>query len=353
MLTLTETLSSQNDLESLCADRPLRTREAFTPNAYYGIDRILKEYAGLPRACSLKVVVPHGVVLDENFVWEAEKKALVPGVFCYPPYREPAYWAQTGKKVFLSAAPFLYLVEMLQDQPQPARQGTIFFPQHSTHHVTAETDFEGLAEELAQLGSEYQPVTVCIYWRSFNLGHHLPFEKRGMRIVSAGHMYDPAFLYRFYHLCSLHRYASSNGLGSHMFYSLKSGCSYFHFDCVKPHLVADDLVLNRDVSKTSPAIEAALKALFRSPQPSVVAEQLDTADYYLGAEYLRSPRELRKLLLYAELLDKAHFRARGATGSTSFSIPTWYRRSGRTLQRGLLEIGRELWKLPNSMKASR
>jgi len=340
MLTLKETLSSQNDLESLCADRPLRTREAFAPNAFYGIDGILKEYAGLPRACSLKVVVPHGVVLDENYIWDAEKKALVPGVLCYPPYREGAYRDQTDKEVFLSASPFLYLVEMLQGQPQPARQGTIFFPQHSTHHVTVEMDFECLAEKLTQLDSEYQPVTVCIYWRSFNLGHHLPFQKRGMRIVSAGHMYDPAFLYRYYHLCSLHRYASSNSLGSQLFYSLKSGCSYFHYDSAEAHLMADDLVLKRDVSNPSLATELALKALFRTPQPSATAEQLSTVDYHLGASHLRSPRDLSRLLLHAEMLDKTRFHRRGRTRGKSFALPTYYWRSCQVWKRRLAGIGR-------------
>jgi hypothetical protein len=344
MLTLEDTLSSQNDLQALCADRTLRTREVFAPNAYYGIDRILKEYAGLPDNRPLKAVLPHGVVLDENYVWEAEKKALVPAVFCYPPYRERAYRAQTDKKVFLSAAPFLYLIELLRGQPQPARQGTIFFPQHSTHYVTAEMDFEGLAEELVQFGLEYQPVTICMYWRSLNLGHHLPFRKRGMRIVSAGHMYDPVFLYRLYHLCSLHQYASGNGLGSHMFYSLKSGCSYFHFDRVRPRLTADGSVLKRDVAKTSLAIESALEALFRDPQPSATPEQLDAADYYLGADHLRSPQELRQLLLRAEILDKAGFCARGSAGSTGFAVPTYYRRSGRALKREVGGIGRRLFK---------
>ena len=30
-----------------------------------------------------------------------------------------------------------------------------------------------------------QPFTVCIYWHDYEQGMHKPFEKRGMRIVSA------------------------------------------------------------------------------------------------------------------------------------------------------------------------
>jgi hypothetical protein len=342
MLTLQETLASQSDLESLCAERPLRTREAFAPNAYYGIGQILKQYAGLPHTFSLKAIIPHGIVFDESFVWKAEVRAPVPVVFCWPPYREQAYATLAGKKVILSAAPFLYVVEMLKNQPQPFRQGTIFFPHHSTHHISAEMDFERLAEELAHFAAEYQPVTVCIYWRDYNLGHHLPFERKGLRIVSAGHMFDPDFLFRFYHLCSAHRYASANGLGSNMFYSVKAGCSYFYFDGVVPRPVADKHVRERDVSKTPPSTELTLKALFSSRQPFATAEQLSETDYYLGADYLKSPADLRKQLVQAEVLDKTGFVSRTGAGDARFAAPAFLRRSVRRLGRKLLTTGRRL-----------
>ena len=342
MLTLQETLAGQSDLEKLCADRPLRTREAFAPNAYYGNGRILKQYAGLPHNHSVKAIIPHGVVFDETYIWKAEAKAPVPIVFCWPPYREQAYAALAGKKVIPSAAPFLYVVEMLKNQPQPSREGTIFFPHHSTHYVTASMDFERLAEALAHLAAECQPVTVCIYWRDYNLGHHLPFEQRGLRIVSAGHMYDPDFLFRFYHLCSIHRYASANGLGSNMFYSVKAGCSYFYFSGVVSHHLAEDHIRERDVSGISSGTELALKALFNSPQPSATAQQLSETDYYLGAGQLKSPAALRKQLLQAEVLDKTGFVSRTGAGEARLVAPPCLRRGVRRLGRKLLATARRL-----------
>jgi hypothetical protein len=342
MLTLQGTLASQRDLEKLCADRPLRTREAFAPNAYYGNGRILKQYAGLPHTYSLKAVVPHGIVFDESFVWKTEARAPVPVVLCWPPYRKQAYATLAGNKVILSAAPFLYVAEMLKNQPQPPRQGTIFFPHHSTHHITAEMDCERLAEELVHLAAEYHPVTVCIYWRDYNLGHHRHFEKRGLRVVSAGHMFDPDFLFRFYHLCSIHRYASANGLGSNMFYSVKAGCSYFYLSGVVSRLVADDHVRERDISETPASTELALKALFSSRQPSATAEQLSEADYYLGADYLKSPADLRKQLLQAEVLDKTGFVSHTRAGDARLGAPAFLRRTARRVGRKLLTTGRRL-----------
>lgn len=348
LLTLEETLASQKDLATLCADRPLKTKEIFQPNAFYGNDFVLKKYADMPQTYCLKLVIPHGTSTSEDYVWEAEVKAPLPAILCYSSHREAAN-RRTNKYIVYSTYPFVYVVEMLSSQPKPERRGTMFFPTHSTHHVTAQMDFEAMAEELKQLDEQYQPVTVCVYWRDFNLGHHLPFQERGLSIVSAGHMHDPAFLFRFYHLCSVHRYSSSNLVGSSLFYSVKSGCSYFYLDVGKPSHVAEADILRRDTSSPSPSREAALKSLFGTPQPCTTAEQMKAVDYYLGAGYLESPQGVRRQLLYAERLDKFGFFVHNRGRRGRFVIPSYYRRIGMNvaIRLKLADAGsrvRRLWR---------
>jgi len=349
LLTLEETLASQKDLAGLCADRSLETNEIFQPNAFYGNDFVLKKYAGLPGTYRLKVVIPHGIVFREDYVWEAEAESFVPAVWCYSSHRESIYVNATRKVVIGAASPLLYVVEMLESQPKPERKGTIFFPYHSTHHITVQMDSEGIAEELTRLGEEYQPVTVCIYWRDFNLGRHLPFQERGFPIVSAGHIYDAAFLFRFYHLCSMHRYSASNGLGSQLFYSVKSGCSYFQLDMARYSPVAEEHVLKRDGGGIHTAREEALAWLFREPFPSPTAEQMKAVDHYLGTGYLEPPEGVRRQLLYADKLDKFGFFVHNRGGKRRFVIPSYYWRIGmnvaiRLKLRGILRKARKLWR---------
>jgi hypothetical protein len=307
-MILKEVIDSQKDLKKLCADRLLRTNEIFQGNAFYGNDLILKIYAGLPKNYPLKVVMPHGAGLgDPNKIWVAERNAPLPVIFYYSEDYRNACINNTLKFAMPSAYPFLYLLELLKGQPQPERQGTIFFPSHSTHHVTTHMNFEALADELLQLDDKYHPITVCMYWRDYNLGHHLPFQERGLPVVSAGHIYDPHFLYRFYHLCSMHKYAASNSLGSQIFYSLKSGCSYFHLDSIKYTQSVDSDINKDDIGVIPPDLERKCKSLFCKPQPYATAEQLEFVDYYMGTRYLKTPKELRKQLLYAEFLDKMGF----------------------------------------------
>ncbi len=291
MRTLTQTLADQNDLDTLCADRPLRTREKFSANDYYGGAAVLKEYAGIPQKKPLRVIVPHGPSLSETQLWRAERKNKLSRVLCYPSYREKVYW-EIGKRPILSAAPFAYAVKQVAIDSSK-RKGTLFFPRHSTHHVTVHMDFDKLADMLVSWDEEYQPVTVCIYWRDYNLGYHIPFQERGLRIVSAGHMFDPNFLYRLYHLCSRYKYSSGNGLGSYIFYSVKAGCSYFYTDA--EFTCTGDL--ERSLGVAEEARTSMLKEIFHQRREKMTLDQLNLVDYYLGVRYLKSPKELRKVIL--------------------------------------------------------
>jgi hypothetical protein len=332
-LTLEETLAEQENLAWLCADRPEKTEELFNGSAFYGMARILKEYAGLPTKRSLKAVIPHGLVFSPDHIWEAEIHAALPVVLCYPAYREGVYGRRTTKLVIPSASPFLYLLELLRAHRPPARQGTIFFPSHSTHNVTAQFDFEGLADALLLLGEEYQPITVCVYWRDFNLGRHVPFQERGFRVVSAGHMFDPHFLVRFYHLCSTHQYSASNSIGSNLFYSAKSGCSFFLMDGFDTTLVGEPEVLKRNTAEMPDSIHSSLHRLFCTPRVQMSREQMEAVDYFLGAEHLKSSRTLRHQLYYAELLDQTRFLPRNGGRQIRLLIPPYYRRVGQRLLR--------------------
>ena len=329
MLTLEDTLNEQHDLNQLCTVKPPHTSEIFCGNFFYGIDQILKKYAGLSPDYAVKAVIPHGVGLNDDFVVPEEIENPLAAVLCYPAYRYSAYKRaileqKSSKKIIQSASPFLYMLGLLEQTSTKPRQGTIFFPAHSTLNIYSETDFESLAEELLHLEIEYHPVTVCIYWTDFLMGRHIPFQKRGLNVVSAGYRDDPNFLFRFYHLCSLHKYASSNVLGSHIFYSVKSGCSYFHLETnTKCQWIAkDEIHMQREFASPSSDRKNLLKRLFSLRQSESSAEQQEVVDSYLGAEFLQAPHELRQTLLEVEELYCQARRPYRAVGSTAYHDQT-------------------------------
>ena len=330
--TLADVLAEQRDLDSLCRDRALYTPEICWFNAYYGMDVVLKLYADLPLCRPLKVALTHGIQLHQDFVWEAEVDAPVPAMLVYPEHLVAPYRAKTRKATFRAAAPYLYAVRLLEAQPRPSRQGTLFFLSHSSHWVTARSDFDGIRRQLAQLPPDFHPVTVCIYWRDHELGHHKAFAERGFKIVSAGHIYDRAFLFRLHHLISMHKYACSNDLGSHLFYSIKSGASYFHLDGLR-HATTD-----RDESGKEPlqdlhlptSLRERVESMFSPPTFQISDERMQFVDAYTGTDFLMTRSELRAFLAFCDRLDR-------------IGIASW---KGERYTRWPQALSRALWHAP-------
>jgi len=304
MITLQEVLDEQKDLPKLCAKRGNPTIDAFHGNGYYGVADIYKTYAEVPLNKPLNGIVPHGVGFDPKWVWSGAAKANVPYIYCYPDHCQKQYKRDTNKKVILSASPFVYVMEMLKNQPKPERRGTLFLPLHSTRFVIIQQDYEELANLLLTFDEKYQPVHVCIYWRDRLLGAAKPFQSKGIPVVSAGHMFDRLFMYRLYHLFSQYQYTSSNLQSNSLLYGVKAGCTFFHTRLpFKP--VASARILKRDAGNINtkhmtklgrafaPRSDTTGAFLWEERNDTTTPEQKRLVDYYLGTAHLKTKKQMR------------------------------------------------------------
>jgi len=335
VLTLDETLKDQENLVSLCRDRELVTSEVFAPNDYYGNATILKMYADLPQSYSLKVVIPHAISFSMTQTTKPEAEFPLPIVFCYPSYRKKTFEEKTRKFVINSSCPFLYLVDLLAEHSSPNRVGTIFFPSHSTHHVEARYDVNQVAEKLLALDPKYRPITICLYWKDVISGVHESYSRYGFNVVSAGHVYDPLFQFRFYHLCSLYKYSASNELTSSMFFSIAAGCNFLFIDQINTKYLADEDTLKRDRPIIPVALETELKSVFKVERDFVTEEQNKLTRFFLGAEHKMTPSEMRMHFLLAEILDKAGYLR---FHNTTLVLSPWLTRVLTRLRRQILDI---------------
>lgn len=301
--SLSQTLDDQADLESLCRDRELCTEESFEPNAFYGVGFALRKYAGLPEDSPLQAIIPHGIVFDRNYLWQAERLARVPVVFNYMKHRDAVYETRARKYVMPSASPFLYAAALEGNAVPSVRSGTVFFPAHSTHRVTVQAHYGDVTDRLLALDERFKPITVCIYWKDYLLGAHQIFEERGIRVVSAGHIYDRFFLFRLYHLLRMHSYASSGTPGSHIFYSLTAGCKYFHLPEGESEYTVVDRGGARDQSNIS-GVSRVMLDLFSEPADLSGRAQLALYDELMGASNMLSPERLKEQILFADGLDR-------------------------------------------------
>jgi hypothetical protein len=323
--SLDETMREQGDLPALCADRVLRTQEICEPNAYYGNDYVLKLYAGLPLDRSLKCVIPHGIVFNNEKTWDTETKAMVPAIMVYPGWRCDAYRRNSNKLVVPAAAPFMYVRELLKPNVGSRRNGTLFFLPHSTHWDNAEVDLQEIDARLRRLPAWMHPITICVYWKDFNLGQSRYFSRSGYRVVSAGHIFDRNFLFRLFHLCSEHEYSCGVELGGHIFSSIEAGCRYVHLPGVDtnyssslPKGAADDFPI-------PDSVRSEIEEVF-SIESVAIERQKEIAGHFFCREHKMASSELRDFFLFCDALD------RSGTGvwqkARYHSFPMSWRRAG-------------------------
>lgn len=290
----------QGDLDSLCADRELETPEAFAQNDYYGIAHLLKAYAGVEPSRSIRAVIPHGPYFNDDQVIQYERDADVPAAFVYPAYRDVLYSELGSKLVVPFSSPFVYADLLVKHRGK--RAGTLFYPAHSTHRLTAVSDYEALADSLLDWPSERGPLRVMVYWRDYLLGHHVPFMERGISLVSAGHIFDPDFLLRQAYLLKQHEHVASNGLGSHMLYAIHAGCSV-EYVAHEHSYSGDEEHLKTDAPALSYERQLAvenMKRLFSQRLDAPSEEQRSLSAEYLRTDALMSAPEMADLFAWLE-----------------------------------------------------
>lgn len=294
MLTLTETLEDQRDLNRLCADRGRPHTEIFEQNELYGFASILKRVAGLPQHRPVSVVIPHGVGVAGPTRWDL----ITPSPTVYSFQREyDEALSLEGKRVVIRGACPLYHVAAEVAQ-QPRRHGTLFFPAHTIRTVHTDVEYEPIAEALANLPEELKPVHVCVYWADFMKGQHRPFVERGLPVVSAGHMWDPRFPWRLAHLISMHRVVASNVYATHTAMALHLGAAWLHMPTPMRYFTEKGCE-----SHYNPAFDAvtnSFNTLLHTGAPAASPQTSCLADDMLGAHRALSPDALAAALMAAD-----------------------------------------------------
>ena len=295
-----------SDLPALCADRELVTPEIHASNDFYGQASVLKRFAGIDEVKSLKVVLEHGIRFDDQ-MWDHDRDSVMPVILSPSAWRAGVHRRLSGKKTIPVGFGYLYAQKLLDGIAgrETHRKGTLAFPCHSTHTILAKLDHADYARRLLELPDFMQPVSVCMYWKNFLLRENEPYEKAGINVYSAGHMFDRDFLLRFHDLCRHHRYSTSNVVGSHLFFAVSSGCRFVftESDPVDWEIPASQLAHCSRGSEGFRQRSSQAMDLFGSSlsgEDVTSLEQQQFVDELIGTDYCLDPRGLRKRIKQAE-----------------------------------------------------
>jgi hypothetical protein len=285
----------QEDLEQLCHDRALRTTEIFEPNAYYGIDQVVKRWAGVALDEPLHVAFPHGVPFKMLFYGRRERLPVL--AYHWQPHRDALLRRGVTGRLWPFASPFLYASALL-GPPSGRRAGTLAFVARLGE---GGSEARARAAEIAALPDHLQPVAVCLRWQDVLAGAAAGFEALGLTVVSAGHANDPLFLLRLRQLCAAHEYVVTNGMGSHIFFAVASGATYVPALPGSPTEAPPTRPLAPWEDGPLLARGLAEVAALEQRTPS---EQRAEVEHLLGIQHLEAPELLAARLRSATRLDR-------------------------------------------------
>lgn len=276
--------------------------EIFSPNAWYGFARIFKRYAKWPFC--LPFVIPHGVELSKDFLWKNEIENDLPGIWAFPKHRTKAYKKAASNKVVLSGcSPWLFILDLIKNKNP--RHGTVAFPPHSTHHVTAKFDDSKYADRLKQSEKENGAITICMFWRDIELGRSKIYENRGFPVISAGHMFNEKFAEQLLNIFYSFEFMHTTEIGSHLYYASAAGCKVILKKNREIVYVGSKKILKRDFSHVPSLEEKQIIKIFSSDNYKA---QKQISLRLLGAQYMPTPFQAFMVILKTSLIKQFLFK---------------------------------------------
>ena len=191
----------------------------------YGFGKELRKYCFLPSKFPLRIKSQHGIVL-----WSTpslhELNSELPFMLVFSKRHQLAWEKISKKPCFIIPHPFYLYRTRKKIRPRNDRSGSLFFLSHSTFSKETDINFVQIIKQLKNLPEEFKPVTICLHFVDILKDKHLLFEKAGFECVTAGHMFNKDFVSNFYDILTNFKYAISNDIGSHTFYSIELGIPF-------------------------------------------------------------------------------------------------------------------------------
>ncbi len=303
---------NQDNLELMSKERELETDEIHNVNDFYGQASILRKYSNYNR--SIKVVYEHSIVIHD-LIWYIDKESIIKNIFVSSPFRLGIYKQQLPHKNILNIGSIInYAIAI--DNPSFAKNnfkssekknGSVFFPNHSTHHLKSTINSLEIIQKLKSLPIDYHPISICMYWKDIQHQEHLKYIQNGFKVVSAGHIYDKLFYFRLYDILRNFKYTLGSGFGSFMFHAARSG-SLVVFP--KELRILDEKIsittkdfIDKDLEERIQIgnnFNERVYKLFSNKIENYSKEQMQFIETYSSPKLLK-PWHIKTLLLFADL----------------------------------------------------
>lgn len=278
----------------------------------YSMNFIFRNYAGLNDNFRIHAFFEHGVIFTNDVNSSCRVHEYLPSIVASQ-YRVNVLKNQKNFKGVYSIGPYIHYANSLLDENQlkeeKERLGKtlLVFPSHSIDGVIAKFDYGEFLGKINEISSDYDTVRVCMYYKDVDLKKHIPYQKEGFEVVTAGHHNDHYFVPRLKSIILNSDMVMSNDIGSQLGYCIYLNKPYYMstteeigFESEDDSAMSNFNVLNHKISMkefNSNDNVKRIKELFSKYNPKISKEQYDLISYLWGFDCIKSPEELRNIFL--------------------------------------------------------
>ena len=211
-------------INKMCSEMPYPNHDIIIDNNVYGVGTVLKSFSVFNE--QINAYIEHGVYFGNHFDenrWYADK------IITFSKQRKQHLLSQGVKKKIHVIGPYIhYAQELLSSHEslvlkKQLKKTILVFPIHSTSSLLTKYDIEKFIRRVFDLVEKYSfdSILVCLYWKDANNQDLVEIYKSyGCKICSAGHKWDKDFLGRLKTIINLSDVSVSNGVGTHIGYSV-------------------------------------------------------------------------------------------------------------------------------------
>jgi len=296
------------DYKGVANPLPKYFEEILTDNNCFGMGRALRQYANI-KANYINSFVEHGYFFGD-YVQQMEKITFAKQILTFGEIRKKHIEKQINDKKIIPIGPYIHYAsyfcneeEMANLKKKLGRTLLVFFS-HAATGCSVSFDLDYIISKIEDVRSGFDTVVISLFWSDITDEMVAALEKKGYIIFSAGHRYDYNFLARQKTVIALADATMSNNIGTHIAY-----CTYMG----KPHWIVRQEVkysskdgkgegnlnvvkqIKQDVSSAMEKEE--LMNTFAKYNEYLTDEQRSVASKYFGFEYVRTPEQMREILL--------------------------------------------------------
>jgi hypothetical protein len=260
----------------------------FWPTELYSFGKCYRDWLGFPKGLPIPFYGDHGVDLS-GILHNHEKnnKSRIHLTWSKSKFKNIDNFQH--KKLFYITNPWVLYRRKRQIELKKNRKGTVVFFAHSNVGIELESsNFDLYFKDLDNLDKSFSPLIICLHMHDINKGLHKKIRKYGYPIITVGNSFNSCFVDRFYDIISNFKQATSNKIGSQLFYCTEMGLPYFLYG--EPPILMNNTDNNIPLGKVNSytqnhfLLTEKITKLYSNYYPYITTEQQNLTQEILGLD---------------------------------------------------------------------